>query len=184
MDVVEQRVSNFLQSVLTLCFCTIPALLLLLGSIPVAVLNGLFIYMGLEAFSLNVFLARLFYLLLIPSKVAREQAHEWPYSVGTRKIAFFVTIQLLSLGLIFGVTLSPVAIAFPIAIVLLVFIRQSLGSPCLGPFQMTLRDLQILDGSGVMKVEEEETRDYELPQILDGSDDVPKVLVEGDVDET
>jgi hypothetical protein len=49
---------------------------------------------------------------------------------------------------------------------------------------MTLRDLQILDGSGVMKVEEEETRDYELPQILDGSDDVPKVLVEGDVDET
>ncbi len=145
--VVEQRVSNFVQSILTICLCTSNALLLLLSSIPVAALNGLFLYFGLEALMNNAFAARLYSLFFVTELEIRVKTLFWPVGVEPAKIWFFVLTQFIMLVIIFAITVSPLAILFPFAITLTVCIRLSFGRTWFwNSIQMNEQDLLLLDG--------------------------------------
>ncbi|KAJ3359515.1 hypothetical protein HDU91_004912 [Kappamyces sp. JEL0680] len=147
---VEQRVSNLVQSILTIFFCTISGLLVLLSSIPVAALNGLFLFMGLEAFTNNAFTARLYALLFVTDLETRSKMLFWPIGVNHAKIWFFVLTQFAMLVVIFAVTISPLAILFPLAITLTVCIRLSLSQTWFwDSIQMDKRDLLLLDGQAL-----------------------------------
>jgi hypothetical protein len=166
-NVLEQRVSNFAQSLLTLLVCTIGGLLFLLSKIPVAVLNGLFLFMGAESFINNAFASRLFMLIFVPDRQTREQSSLWPSRLNSmspstsssssrkgsevplKKIAFFVFAQLAMLGLIFGITVSSAAIFFPIAIILTVVVRFMFGARWMKGFRFSLDELAVLDGDAI-----------------------------------
>lgn len=120
LRVHEQRVSGFLQSLvigLTLLFLDT------IGMIPVAVLSGFFLYMGFATFEGNQFSDRfkLFFTdknLMPPYRYLKKI----PFLVITK----FTLIQLIALGIIYGITWSPAAISFPVFILLLVPLRSVL----------------------------------------------------------
>jgi boron transporter len=138
-NTIEQRFSNLFQSILTLLFCSINVLLAALGSIPVSTLNGLLIFMGFQAFRNNRFTSRLYTLVFIHDLQTRNSMEFWPSSVKLGKVWGFVGSQFLMLLVIFGVTISPLAILFPIAITVTVCIRM-----CLGKW-IDKSDLEVLD---------------------------------------
>ncbi|MCJ1384813.1 hypothetical protein MMC17_007931 [Xylographa soralifera] len=135
--VVEQRVSNLAQGLLTLGTMTGP-LLLVLHLIPQGVLAGLFFIMGVQALEGNGITLKILYLcrdrhLTSPSDplsgISRKQA-----------IYIFVAIELLGFGATFAITQTIAAIGFPIVILLLVPLRTFLL-----PKYFTQEELSILD---------------------------------------
>ncbi|KAJ3416594.1 hypothetical protein HDV05_000876 [Chytridiales sp. JEL 0842] len=144
--VVEQRVSNLLQSTLVLLFLLVPALLKILGSVPIAVLSGLFLIMGLEAFQNNQFAER---ILMASCLIYRDEdrftafPHIWKRIRGLPYIqwAGFTGVQVLLLGLIFGITESPAAIGFPLCILVMVPVRRYLL-----PLVFNKEAMEALDG--------------------------------------
>ncbi|MCJ1284347.1 hypothetical protein MMC26_003678 [Xylographa opegraphella] len=136
--VVEQRVSNLAQGLLTLVTMTGP-LLFVLHLIPQGVLAGLFFVMGVQALDGNGITVKILYLcrdkhLTSPSdplsRINRKQA-----------IYFFVAAELIGFGATFAITQTIAAIGFPIIILLLVPIRTFLL-----PKYFTREELSILDG--------------------------------------
>jgi hypothetical protein len=121
--VLEQRLSNLLQSLLTAATL---AALSVLALIPKAVLAGIFLFMGYTSFPSNT-LAQRCWLFFADRK--REDAAAWN-AVGSRisrrSVHWFTFIQLLCFGFILGVTYTPGAIAFPLLICLLVPLRLML----------------------------------------------------------
>ena len=135
--VVEQRVSNLTQGLLTLGTMTGP-LLVVLHLIPQGVLAGLFFIMGVQALEGNGITLKILYLcrdrhLTSPSdplsRITRKQA-----------IYFFVSAELLGFGATFAITQTIAAIGFPIIILLLVPVRTLLL-----PKYFTQEELSILD---------------------------------------
>ena len=135
--VVEQRVSNLAQGLLTLGTMTGP-LLVVLHLIPQGVLAGLFFIMGVQALEGNGITLKILYLcrdrhLTSPSdplsRINRKQA-----------IYFFVAVELLGFGATFAITQTIAAIGFPIIILLLVPVRTFLL-----PRYFTQDELSILD---------------------------------------
>jgi hypothetical protein len=135
--VVEQRVSNLAQGLLTLGTMSGP-LLVVLHLIPQAVLAGLFFVMGMQALSSNGITLKLLFLL-------RDRALT-PPSDPLRRIQrrpalwAFVIIQLLGFGATFAITQTIAAVGFPIIICLLVPIRTFIL-----PRFFTPDELRILD---------------------------------------
>lgn len=136
--VVEQRVSNLAQGLLTLGTMTGP-LLTVLHLIPQSVLAGLFFVMGVQALQGNGITTKIVYLLkdksLIPGsdllKLIQRQ----------RAITAFVILELVGFGATFAITQTIAAIGFPIFILLLIPARIWLL-----PRYFTAEELQILDG--------------------------------------
>ncbi|MCJ1400973.1 hypothetical protein MMC11_004184 [Xylographa trunciseda] len=135
--VVEQRVSNLAQGLLTLGTMTGP-LLVVLHLIPQGVLAGLFFIMGVQALEGNGITLKILYLcrdrhLTSPSD---------PLSRINRKpaIYFFVAVELIGFGATFAITQTIAAIGFPIIILLLVPVRTLLL-----PKYFTQEELSILD---------------------------------------
>ena len=135
--VVEQRVSNLAQGLLTLGTMTGP-LLVVLHLIPQGVLAGLFFIMGVQALQGNGITLKILYLcrdrhLTSPSdplsRLNRKQA-----------IYFFVAVELFGFGATFAITQTIAAIGFPIIILLLVPVRTYLL-----PKYFTQEALSILD---------------------------------------
>ncbi|GAO18918.1 hypothetical protein UVI_02030870 [Ustilaginoidea virens] len=118
--VVEQRVSNLAQGLLTLVTMTGP-LLAALHLIPQGVLAGLFFVMGIQALQANgitsklVFLAkdRALTLPTTPLKRIKRRSAVW----------MFVTIELLGFGATFAITQTVAAVGFPVFIFLLIPLR-------------------------------------------------------------
>jgi hypothetical protein len=152
--VVEQRVSAFAQSALILLIGTIPAFLKLLACIPIAVLDGLFLYMGVASFVGNQFYERIFVMLMVTDKSKRTAAapHGWnkvsKADLKASRAFLFASVQLFFLVVIFIVTLTPLGIAFPVFIVLLVPTRlYALPSKRIfGKFAFNEVELEVLDG--------------------------------------
>lgn len=121
--VVEQRVSNLAQGLLTLGTMTGP-LLVVLHLIPQGVLAGLFFIMGVQALEGNGITKKLLFL-------ARDSALT-PASDPLRRIArkravwYFVGLELVGFGATFAITQTIAAIGFPIIILLLVPVRTFL----------------------------------------------------------
>merc|ERR1712224_662258 len=117
----EQRVSNFMQALL-IGITLAPPILKVLQLIPRAALDGLFLFMGIASFPGNQFAERV--VLLITEPDLRESVHGYLEKVPWPSIRTFTLIQFVFCALIFGVTLTPAAMLFPLLIASLVVMRK------------------------------------------------------------
>ncbi|KAM6523679.1 hypothetical protein FSOLCH5_004296 [Fusarium solani] len=116
----EQRYSHFIQAAMILVFVS-PPLQKLLGLTQTSVLAGLFMFMGYQSLSVNPILERVVQLLTPPSDL-----HELPPGVTWFGIHAYTITQIILTGIVFGVTLTVAAPAFPLIIIALVPVRLSL----------------------------------------------------------
>ncbi len=145
--VVEQRVSNLAQGLLTLGTMSGP-LLVVLHLIPQAVLAGLFFIMGYQALASNGITAKLVFLcrdaaLTPPGHPLLQLRHR------RAAVWAFVAVELAGFGATFAITQTVAAVGFPVFILALIparalvlprwFTAQELGvldAPTASPFTM------------------------------------------------
>ena len=118
--VVEQRVSNLAQGLLTLGTMTGP-LLIVLHLIPQAVLAGLFFIMGIQALQANGITLKLVFLAKDKALTARSD----PLITIPRRLSIwvFVALELIGFGATFAITQTIAAIGFPVFIFLYIPLR-------------------------------------------------------------
>ena len=135
--VVEQRVSNLAQGLLTLGTMSGP-LLIVLHLIPQAVLAGLFFVMGIQALEANGITLKLIFLLTDRKLVSASE----PLAQISRKwvVWAFVGLELVGFGATFAITQTIAAIGFPVFILLYIPMRTFLM-----PRFFTQTELGILD---------------------------------------
>ena len=135
--VVEQRVSNLAQGLLTLGTMSGP-LLIVLHVIPQGVLAGLFFIMGVQALEGNGITLKMLYLARDRSLIAASD----PLSQIKRKEAiwYFVGLEIIGFGTTFAITQTIAAIGFPIIILLLIPVRTFIL-----PRYFTQHELSLLD---------------------------------------
>ncbi len=135
--VVEQRVSNLAQGLLTLGTMTGP-LLVVIHLIPRGVLAGLFLVMGVQALEGNGITQKLIFIcrdrkLTSPSEPLKR--------VRKKALWGFVAIQLLGFGATFAITQTIAAVGFPVVIFALVPFRTWLM-----PRWFSNEELGLMDG--------------------------------------
>ncbi|CAN0363428.1 unnamed protein product [Lampetra fluviatilis] len=109
-----------------------------LSHIPLAVLFGIFLYMGVTSLS-GVRMVERMLLALKPTKYHPER--RYVTAVKTWRMNMFTAIQVLLLAVLWAVQLTPAALAFPFLLILTV--------PCrwlLLPRIFSAKELQALDG--------------------------------------
>jgi hypothetical protein len=151
--VVEQRLSNFAHALLIGVMAIVPVFLDLLRTIPVSVLDGLFLFMGVSSFAGNHFAERFLVSFLVFDHRSRLHAapHSWP-DIEMQKILFskvvkFTVIQVAFLGIIVGVTYSSISITFPLVILIMIPTRIWLLTwKGLGSWRFDENELAALDG--------------------------------------
>lgn len=128
VKVVEQRISNLAQGCMFLAFCFYP-FSEVLRQIPTSVLYGFFIFLGIESVDGNRLYSCVVALCACDvdsSEHAIRAIFPW-YNPTFRDdytaIASFTTIQVLAVGIIFGVTHTPAGLIFPVLIGALVVLR-------------------------------------------------------------
>ena len=121
--VVEQRVSNLAQGLLTLGTMSGP-LLVVLHLIPQAVLAGLFFIMGYQALEGNGITTKI--LFLYRDEALTPPSH--PLRRIRRRVAVwvFVAVELVGFGATFAITQTVAAVGFPVFILALIPIRALL----------------------------------------------------------
>eukprot|EP00597_Dinobryon_sp_UTEXLB2267_P018548 CAMPEP_0201107364 /NCGR_PEP_ID=MMETSP0812-20130820/56166_1 /ASSEMBLY_ACC=CAM_ASM_000668 /TAXON_ID=98059 /ORGANISM="Dinobryon sp., Strain UTEXLB2267" /LENGTH=337 /DNA_ID=CAMNT_0047368183 /DNA_START=347 /DNA_END=1356 /DNA_ORIENTATION=+ len=122
---LEQRLSNLLQSLLIGLMC-FPPFIRYLQCIPRSVLDGLFIILGVLSFDGNQFFSRLVFVLCDSScriTYADSCQYDFLYSLSYKTITTFTIMQLLVCLSIFGVTFTPAVIIFPVLIGVLIPLR-------------------------------------------------------------
>ncbi|KAM5441302.1 hypothetical protein MferCBS31731_003731 [Microsporum ferrugineum] len=135
--VVEQRVSNLAQGLLTLGTMSGP-LLVVLHLIPQGVMAGLFFIMGIQALLGNGVTQKLKFLM--EDKELTSPSNPLLRIERRTAVWVFVAIELLGFGATFAITQTIAAIGFPIFILLLIPIRSFLL-----PKWFTVSELSILD---------------------------------------
>jgi len=135
--VVEQRVSNLAQGLLTLGTMSGP-LLVVVHLLPQAVLAGLFFVMGIQALLANGITLKILFLLRDRHLTPRNE----PLLQLERRSAVwvFVALELVGFGATFAITQTKAAIGFPVFIMLYIPLRVW-GMPR----WFTNRELSILD---------------------------------------
>ncbi|XXH00169.1 AAA ATPase afg3 [Hypoxylon texense] len=135
--VVEQRVSNLAQGLLTLGTMTGP-LLVVLHLIPQAVLAGLFFIMGYQALEGNGITAKL--LFLLRDRALTPGGH--PLARVPRRAAVwaFVAVELAAFGATFAITQTVAAVGFPVVILALIPVRALLLPRLFTPLELGVLD--------------------------------------------
>ncbi|KAH6845591.1 HCO3 transporter family-domain-containing protein [Chaetomium sp. MPI-CAGE-AT-0009] len=141
--VVEQRVSNLAQGLLTLVAMAAP-LLTVLHLIPQGVLAGLFFIMGFQALAANGITAKL--LFLARDAALTDKGHPLlgtSDNGGIRRGAVwaFVGAELAGFAATFAITQTVAAVGFPVVIFALIPARALLL-----PRWLTPEELAVLDG--------------------------------------
>lgn len=144
--VVEQRLSNFAQGLLTLGTMTGP-LLVCLHLIPHGVLAGLFFVMGVQALQANGITAKL--LFLARDRSLTPSGHPLLRIRRRGAIWAFAAIELVGFGATFAITQTIAAVGFPVIIMALIPARtlllprlfsaeelDALDAPTASPFTM------------------------------------------------
>ena len=144
--VVEQRVSNLAQGLLTLGTMTGP-LLIVLHLIPQGVLAGLFFVMGTQALVGNGITKKL--LFLARDREFTDKSDPLARLERRSAIWLFVGLELVGFGATFAITQTIAAIGFPVFILLLIPVRtfvmprwfrpeelRALDAPTAGAFVM------------------------------------------------
>ena len=110
--VYEQRWSHFLHAGAILAFVS-PPLQLVLGLTPTSVLAGLFMFMGEQSLSVNPILYRFFHLITPPSELPKLPSAVTGY-VG---VHIYTITEIVVTAIIFIVTLTKAAPAFPLLVI-------------------------------------------------------------------
>jgi hypothetical protein len=121
--VLETRLTGF--TVHALVLCTLP-FASSLAVVPIAVVNGVFLYLGKKVMAGNQFLLRLRALAVpLPSSLrASVPAERSILVLGRRAMLFFTSLQLACLVSLWALKLTPgLGMVFPAAIGVLMFIR-------------------------------------------------------------
>lgn len=119
--VVEQRVSNLAQGLMTLGTMSGP-LLVVLHLIPQGVLAGLFFVMGVQALEANGITQKL--LFLARDKQFTPGSNPLKRLPRRRMVWAFVMLELAGFGATFAITQTIAAIGFPVIILLLIPVRS------------------------------------------------------------
>ncbi|XP_037718490.1 anion exchange protein 3 isoform X5 [Drosophila subpulchrella] len=153
VDVKEQRLSGFFVCLMIGLSVLMSPLLRL---IPMAVLFGVFLYMGVASMS-GVQLFERIRLYFMPVK----HYPPTPYVKRVRpwKLHLFTTIQVLCLVLLWTVKSSQFSLAFPFFLIMMVPIRQNLTA------LYKPEEMQALDGSEMKKNDDDEPDFYEQTNI-------------------
>ncbi|XP_017080887.1 band 3 anion transport protein isoform X7 [Drosophila eugracilis] len=153
VDVKEQRLSGFFVCLMIGLSVLMAPLLRL---IPMAVLFGVFLYMGVASMS-GVQLFERIRLYFMPVK----HYPPTPYVKRLRpwKLHLFTTIQVLCLVLLWTVKSSQFSLAFPFFLIMMVPIRQNLTA------LYKPEEMQALDGSEMKKNDDDEPDFYEQTNI-------------------
>ncbi|KAI9759935.1 MAG: hypothetical protein M4579_001968 [Chaenotheca gracillima] len=135
--VVEQRVSNLAQGLLTLGTMTGP-LLVVVHLIPQGVLAGLFFVMGVQALEGNGITLKMIFL----AKDNRLTPGGDPLKRIERRSAIwaFVALELVGFGATFAITQTIAAIGFPIIILLLIPFRTFIMPKYFKPEELAILD--------------------------------------------
>jgi hypothetical protein len=135
--VVEQRVSNLAQGLLTLGTMTGP-LLIVLHLIPQAVLAGLFFVMGIQALEANGITAKLVFLAKDRHLTSRSD----PLARIERRwsIWVFVGLELVGFGATFAITQTIAAIGFPVFILFYIPLRTFIMPHFFDPEELGILD--------------------------------------------
>ncbi|KAF2139501.1 uncharacterized protein K452DRAFT_274829 [Aplosporella prunicola CBS 121167] len=134
--VVEQRVSNLAQGLLTLGTMTGP-LLVVLHLIPQAVLAGLFFVMGVQALEGNGITLKLVFLC---KDGALTPASDPLKRLRRRAVWAFVALELFGFGATFAITQTIAAIGFPVVILLLIPVRTWVLPRYFSPLELGVLD--------------------------------------------
>ncbi|KAK1770390.1 HCO3 transporter family-domain-containing protein [Phialemonium atrogriseum] len=144
--VVEQRVSNLAQGLLTLGTMTGP-LLVVLHLIPQGVLAGLFFIMGFQALEANGITAKLLFLardaaVFGPStgQNNNDQLAQLPRRRRRRVVWAFVALELVGFGATFAITQTVAAVGFPVFILALIPVRAALLPRWFDPLELAALD--------------------------------------------
>lgn len=136
--VVEQRVSNLAQGLLTLGTMSGP-LLVVVSLIPQGVLAGLFFIMGYQALEGNGITTKI--LFLARDKSLTDKSNPLNKIERRAAIWWFVAIEVIGFGATFAITQTVAAVGFPCFILALIPVRALLL-----PKLFTSLELSILDG--------------------------------------
>ena len=110
--VYEQRWSHLLHGAAILAFVS-PPLQHVLGLTPTSVLAGLFLFMGQQSLSVNPILYRFFNLITPPSELPKLPS----IVTGYRSVHTYTVTQIIVTAIIFIVTMTKAAPAFPLLII-------------------------------------------------------------------
>ncbi|XP_074931616.1 electroneutral sodium bicarbonate exchanger 1-like [Phalacrocorax aristotelis] len=133
LGIREQRVTGLMIFVLMGCSVFFTSVL---KFIPMPVLYGVFLYMGVSSLRGIQFFDRL-KLFWMPAK--HQPDFVYLRHVPLRKVHFFTAIQLICLVLLWGIKASRAAIIFPMMVLALVFVRKAMD------FCFSKRELSFLD---------------------------------------
>ncbi|KFB53734.1 anion exchanger 1 variant 2 [Anopheles sinensis] len=157
IGVREQRVTHIL------IFLTIGCSVLLtplLSHIPMPVLYGVFLYMGVSALKGLQFFDRLL-IMLMPAKYQPD--YMFLRQVPIRRVHLFTMIQLACFAVLWLIkSFSITSILFPLMLVVMIGVRKSLD------YIFTKRELKILDD--IMPEMTKRARADDLHQLEDGED--------------
>lgn len=145
VSVVEQRVTNTLQGVLTVVMMSRP-FLVVLGLVPQAVLSGLFFIMGITGLHGNIITNRIRYLFM-DKEYIKSDPHcpqvfrDIDQLQDKRGFYLYLFLQLVAFGAEFGITLTKGAIGFPA-----VLVAFALCAKWIWPLIISKESLSQLDG--------------------------------------
>lgn len=117
LSVVEQRVTNTVQGILTFVMMSRP-FLVLLGLIPQALLAGLFFIMGITGLHGNIITNRIRYIFMDANYIHNDPSCPQVFrdidQIPNKKWFYvYLILQLIAFGFEFGITLTKGAIGFP-----------------------------------------------------------------------
>ncbi|XP_067330180.1 anion exchange protein 2a isoform X1 [Channa argus] len=153
-EVKEQRVTGFLVAVLVGLSIVIGEVL---RQIPLAVLFGIFLYMGVMSLN-GIQLTERLILLLMPPKYHPDQ--NYVRKVRTLRMHLYTLMQLTCLTLLWVVMATAAALAFPFVLLLTIPVRMLLL-----PRLFTWRELQSLDADDAEPYLEEKEGQDEYSQL-------------------
>ncbi|XP_072318296.1 anion exchange protein 2a [Eucyclogobius newberryi] len=149
----EQRVTGFVVALLVGLSVLVAGLL---RQIPVSVLFGVFLYMGVMSLQ-GVQLTERLQLLLQPSK--HHPKSGYVHKVRPWRMHLYTLLQLSCLVVLWLVMASPLALAFPFVLLLTIPLRKLLL-----PLVFTARELQLLDGEEPeAELEQDEYEQLQMP---------------------
>jgi uncharacterized membrane protein YgcG len=145
--VVEQRLSNLAQGLLTLVAMS-PPLLVVLHLIPQGVLAGLFFIMGFQALEENGITAKLLFLVRDsaltppnhPLAIVKRCDDNGKPLVRRAAVWGFVLVELVGFGATFAITQTVAAVGFPVFIFLLIPVRALVLPRFLTPVELSVLD--------------------------------------------
>lgn len=135
--VVEQRVSNLAQGLLTLGTMTGP-LLTVLHLIPQGVLAGLFFIMGFQALEANGIIAKV--LFLLSDRSTQVQSNPLSRLPRRRAAWLFVAIAVSGFAATFAITQTVAAVGFPVVILALIPVRAAVLPRWFTPLELSILD--------------------------------------------